>query len=520
MAVEHGADMVELRIDALLSGDGALEKPYSEAEISALAGLVRDLHDQNTPTIVTCRPADEGGLSEANHDARFTALASIVYESPAWVDLEWRALTQTGAWPMVFLDLAASEHGQNGSGSGTRFVASAHDFQGRPDNLVRLFNEMSESRADAVKMVWRARSIRDNIEAFELLREAAKPSVALCLGEDGLISRVLAKKFGAYLSFASLSDDMATADGQVPIRTLIDVYRWRQIGRSTKVYGVIGDPVGHSRSPHVHNAAFTATDHDGVYLPLHVNAGYESFKAFLETALGFGPLEMYGLSITLPHKENALQWAKERGAEISETAEKIGAVNTLSFDPGDDSGEVKIVADNTDFSAILDTITDALGCDRAALAEKSVAVLGAGGTGRCAVAALTSVGANVTVFNRSTQRGKDLAGDFGIESFPLEQAAEHKADIWINTTSVGLSPNVDQSPMPMSPPSWNEQTLVFDTIYNPAETRLMRQARQAGCRVVGGEPMFIHQAAAQSRIWTGLTPPVDAMREAFGKIRL
>ncbi|MEL7237899.1 MAG: type I 3-dehydroquinate dehydratase [Planctomycetota bacterium] len=509
LAIEHGADMVELRIDPLVSGDGVTDKPFSEYEIQAIAKLVRDLKEGGTSTVVTCRTAEEGGLSEANDDARFTALANIVHEAPAWVDLEWRSLSKVGSWPMSFLDLVAEETGADQ----TRFVTSAHDFEGRPENLVRLFNEMSESRADAVKLVWRARSIRDNIEAFELLREAAKPSVCLCMGEDGMISRVLAKKFGAYLTFASLSDEQATADGQVPIRTLTDLYRWEHLSRNTFVYGVIANPVRHSRSPHVHNAAFTSAGHDGVYLPLRVNEGYESFKAFMETCRGFGPLDLAGLSVTLPHKENALQYVQERGGQVSKLAEMVGAVNTITLEDG---GET-IRATNTDFDAILDTITDALDCDRATLAGKRVAILGAGGTGRCATAALASVEANVTVFNRTAGRAETLASDFGVAAANLSDAADHEADIWINTTSVGLSPEVDHSPLAKTPASWDSGTLVFDTIYNPAETKLMKQAADKGCRVVGGEAMFLHQAAGQFREWVGGDIPVEAMREAFRK---
>src|SRR6266550_54334 len=188
--------------------------------------------------------------------------------------------------------------------------------------------------ASGTRFQWRAgalsaRTIRDNLEAFEILRHRAKPTIALCMGEHGLISRVLAKKFGGFLTFASLSKDAETAPGQITIGDMKRLYRWDAIGARTKVYGVVASPVMHSMSPAIHNAAFEAVGHDGVYLPMLVNEGYESFKAFMESFLAFGALDLAGLSVTLPHKENALRYLKEVGAEVEGLAEEIGAVNTI-----------------------------------------------------------------------------------------------------------------------------------------------------------------------------------------------
>src|SRR5206468_7183882 len=140
--------------------------------------------------------------------------------------------------------------------------------------------------------------------------------IALCMGEAGLISRVLAKKFGGFLTFASLKNESATAPGQVTIHDMKQLYRWDAIGPKTKVYGVVASPVMHSMSPAIHNAAFERVGFDGVYLPMLVQPGYESFKAFMESFLNFPPIDLSGLSITLPHKENALRYLKEKGAQI------------------------------------------------------------------------------------------------------------------------------------------------------------------------------------------------------------
>lgn len=509
VAVEHGADLIELRLDALPpeSLDGEC------FECKQLVGLIRDLRAQNVSCILTFRHINEGGRSDTDDETRFEQLAAIVHEVSAWVDLEWRPMSRSGGWPMVFLDLAGE--GQKG----TRFITSAHDFEGRPSDLLSLYAEMSQSRADVVKLAWRARSLRDNVEAFELLREAAKPTIAICMGEAGLPSRVLAKKFGAYLSFAAAPDGTTTADGQLPVDVMKRLYRWDAINRGTRVYGVVAHPVAHSRSPHVHNAAFTAADFDGVYLPLLVQPGYESFKAFMETWLTFVPLDLSGLSITLPHKENALRYAREKGAQIDELAERVGAVNTMIIDR-DEEGP-KLRASNTDFGAMLATVTETLKIKRDALNGMSVGIIGAGGTGRTAVAAFASAGAEVTVYNRTRGRADELASEFdgtagaSVQSAALGDARNGKHRVWINTTSVGMAPDVEANPLGDALPNLNGDSLVFDTIYNPTETDLLRRAREADARTVNGELMFLHQAAAQFELWARQPAPLDVMRKAF-----
>ena len=292
-------------------------------------------------------------------------------------------------------------------------MVSTHDFKQRPQRLYALIEELNASRSTINKIVWMARSIRDNLEAFEILQTRQKPTIALCMGEGGLISRVLAKKFGAFLTFASLRDESATAPGQVTIHDMKNLYRWDAIGPQTKVFGVVACPVKHSMSPAIHNASFDATGYDGVYLPMLVQPEYEAFKAFMESFLAFEPLDLTGLSITIPHKENALRYLKEKGAEVEPLAEKIGAVNTIII--GRRSIATESVATevatppperrghfsdpvlrglNTDYAAILDAITDKLKIRREDLSNYRVAVIGAGGTGRTAVAALARMRRN------------------------------------------------------------------------------------------------------------------------------
>ena len=468
-AVEAGADLVELRLDY-----------WADA-----ADFPRLIGGFDVPLILTCRPIWEGGHSGLSDEDRLNFLEKCFADAPAGslIDFEWKAV-RNGARPAV------------------PYVASSHDFAGRPPTLSKLYAEMAESDAAIVKLAWAARSVRDNLEALDLMRLRAKPTVAICMGEAGLMSRVLSKKFGGFLTFAALRDDRNTAAGQPTIAQLKQLYRWDALGPATRVFGVVGDPVGHSKSPLVHNAAFDATGFDGVYLPLPVAAGWESFKAFMETLGRHEPLDLSGLSVTIPHKENALRHLRETGGEIEPLAAKIGAVNTLTFRNGRISGR------NTDHAAILGSLNiDVVG--------RRVGVIGAGGTGRTAVAALAEAGADVTVYNRTRDRAAALAEEFGVSAAGLDALAGASADAWLNTTSVGLAPNTDASPFDDNMPELGGKTLVWDAVYNPPRTKLLRQAEAAGAKTVSGLDMFIGQAAAQFEAWAAQPAPVGVMRRVI-----
>ncbi|HWP39449.1 MAG TPA: shikimate dehydrogenase, partial [Tepidisphaeraceae bacterium] len=320
-----------------------------------------------------------------------------------------------------------------------------------------------------------------------------------------------------FLTFAGLSGDSVTAPGQVSIHDMKRLYRWDRIGPATQVYGVVACPVAHSMSPAVHNAAFEATGHDGVYLPMLVQPGYESFKAFMEDFANYQPLHLRGLSVTIPHKENALRYLQEKGAEIEPLAVDIGAVNTIIIDR-DRAGNPLFRGINTDYQAIINTICTAMQITPQQLCDCRVAVIGAGGTGRTAVAALAKLGATVVVYNRTYQRAEELAKAFDgktgkVVAARLEKLCDSCCQIYIHTTSVGMHPNTNQSVFGSVPPRLNPQTLVFDTVYNPPKTMLLRQAEATGATTVGGIEMFVRQAAGQFSAWTGLSAPMQLMRQ-------
>ena len=491
-AAEAGADMIELRIDT-----------FTEHE--QVRALVSECP---LPCIVTCRPTWEGGNCTLPEPERLWVLDLAGGSGANYMDLEIEAFRRIANLEHRFATPREQRPG---------LILSSHHFRSRPPRLTNIVEELEQSAADVIKIVWTARTIRDNLESFEILAQRRKPTIALCMGEAGLISRVLAKKFGAFLSFASLREKEVTAPGQVSIDEMKRLYRWDAIRRTTKVYGVVGSPVAHSMSPAIHNAAFDQTGYDGVYLPLLVNEGYESFKAFMESFLAFAPLDLSGLSITIPHKENALKYLREKNAAIDPLAVKIGAVNTIRIDRKNESGAPLLEGFNTDYGAILDSITSKLGIQRQGLAGKRIAVIGAGGTGRTAVAALAHYGATVVVYNRSRDRADALAAEFNgqtgkVVAAPLEKLCDSCCEIYLNTTPVGMHPNVDASPLGDRPPKLSAHTLVFDTVYNPIKTKLLHQAEAAGAPTIGGIEMFVRQAAAQFEAWAKLPAPTEVMR--------
>ena len=493
-AAELGAEMIELRIDRLTSADQVIE-------LLRLCPL---------PRIFTCRASWEGGQCELPENERLALLETAARSGATYVDVELEAYRrEPGVETLVRMNPRERRPG---------LILSSHDFSTRPPKLLNIVAEMDKSVADISKIVWTARTVRDNLEAFEILQHRSKPTIALCMGESGIISRILAKKFGAFLTFASLSASGATAPGQVTIADMKRLYRWDAIGAKTKVYGVVGSPVAHSMSPAIHNAGFDQINFDGVYIPFLVNEGYESFKAFIETFVPFAGLDLSGLSVTIPHKENALRYLQEKGAGIEPLAATIGAVNTIVIDRSGTTPALR--GFSSDYAAILDSITAKLEIPREKLADYRVAVIGAGGTGRTAVAALAHYGATVVVYNRTLERAQALADEFNgksgkVVAAKMEKLCDSCCQVYVNASSVGMHPNVNESPAGDTPPKWTPETLVFDSVYNPMRTKLLEQAQAVGAKTIGGVEMFVRQAAAQFEAWTASPAPIQVMREVI-----
>ncbi|UYV12189.1 MAG: type I 3-dehydroquinate dehydratase [Phycisphaera sp.] len=467
-----GADLVEFRLDAFFE------------EASQIDACVKLVADSPLPCVATCRPSWEGGEYEGDEETRlalFQRLAEAEH-APRYIDIE----------------LATETKPDIGDG----LILSTHDFEGRPSNLTRQLLQLRDSSATVHKIAFRARSLRDNIELFDILSHRDRPTIALGMGAYGLMSRVLAPKFGGFLTFASLKPESTTAPGQPTIAELLNLYRFKSITRTTKVFGIVGDPVEHSRSPAMHNAGFERIGFDGVYLPLPVAPGYESLKATLTELLAHDTLDLTGLSVTMPHKKSLVRLAREQGWLIDDLAERCGAANTLVRD----GGTIRVM--NTDGPAVVACLTNA-GVE---LQGAPMLVLGAGGMAQAAAFALAEAGARVHIHNRTAERARELAaridGATHLES--LEKPSSMRAIVQCTPLGMAGGPAPGESPIPAD--ALSDATIV-ETVYHPRETPLVRAATARGLRVIDGLDMLVTQAAAQFEAFTGSQAPIDLFRE-------
>jgi 3-dehydroquinate dehydratase/shikimate dehydrogenase len=512
-----GARMVEWRCDGLASREGA-------GAADAIARLVRE---SPLPSIVTVRSADEGGTAALAESERLALLARVAKsaDAPRMIDVEHAALGADLSRALLAAALAPRE-GDADAPAAPKLVASSHDFTGRPSDLLRRAAAMQDDPlVSIVKLAWMARSIRDNLEAFDLLASRSKPMIALLMGEFGLMSRVLAPKFGGFLTFASDAEGSGTAPGQPTARELRDLYRFGAIGPATRVFGVVGWPVGHSRSPAFHNARFAEHGYDGVYLPLPVPGEWEHFKASIGALVDHERLDFAGASVTIPHKEHLVRFVRERGGEVDAVAAWLGAANTLVVHPHGTPDARRLVATNTDMPAAVDVLAAALATRGRALKGSRVAVIGAGGVARAVAGGLALAGATVVVFNREQARAEALAERLTGREVVLADGSAHRTKVvagaagtadprgedalacgcfhaFVNCTPVGMTggPDPTGSPLP-DEVHLDDSIVVMDTVYAPKETPLLREARARGAVTVDGEAMFLKQAELQSALF-------------------
>ncbi|MHC4519879.1 MAG: shikimate dehydrogenase [Planctomycetota bacterium] len=489
-ALEGGAEMLELRTDYLegLTPEMAVE----------LLVAVRTA-GPGVPVIVTCRDRREGGVNDYPEDLRIRVLVAAMEAGAEFIDVEYANFARPEIRHRIEVPLAWN--------SACRLILSAHDFAGRFENVRQLYDNIVGACPQAVpKLVYTAGHINDCFEAIDLLDERTGDCTVLCMGQAGLISRVLARKMGGLVTFASLDEGSGTAPGQVTVGQMRGLYRHDDIGAETELFGVIADPVGHSLSPAIHNACFAEKQVNRLYLPLLVQGGRDELFGFLDGVLARPWLNFRGFSVTIPHKHSVLEYVREKGGSIEPLAEQIGAANTLIIGEGG-----KLSAYNTDYAGALDAITEGTEIGRGGFAEMPVAVVGAGGVSRAIVAGLTDAGAKVTIYNRTVSRAEKLAADFDCAFAGLEGLAKLDAKLLINCTSIGMHPEVNHCPVPDG--VLKADMAVFDTVYNPAETLLLRLAKAAGAQTVDGITMFVNQAMAQFQLFTGQPGNPTLMRD-------
>jgi 3-dehydroquinate dehydratase / shikimate dehydrogenase len=465
---ERGAQLVELRLDWLAN----------QPDLHVL------LAERPTPVICTCRRAPEQGRWRGSEEQRQALLRAAIASGADYVDIE--------------ADIAGGikRYGK------TKRIISYHNFEETPEDLEEIHERLAKLDPDIVKIVTMANSPVDSVRMLRLVADAKVPTLGFCMGEMGLLSRVLCGRYGSPFTYCSFSSEREFAPGQISFDEMNNVYHFDRINRQTHIFGVLGDPIKQTLSPLVQNAAFEADGYNGVYLPLRVFR-----QALAETLEEFQWLEVRGYSVTIPHKEAVLEEIKRH----DEMVDEIGAANTLYRD-----SRLHWRAANTDYEGALAALRANLqehGASESDLRGKKVLILGAGGAARAIGLGLVHAGCGVTVSGRTHSRTVSLAERLGCQQIQWENRGAVFADILVNCTPVGMFPDVDETPFPMN---WfRDDMIVFDTVYNPENTLFLKQARQHSCRTITGIEMFVRQAALQYEYFTGRAAPIDAMRDAL-----
>ncbi len=468
-AFASGADRVELRLDSCA-------QPVDLGELIGvrLAGRAADL-------IVTCRRPGDGGAWLGDEGTRIALLEAAIDAGAGWVDIE---------------EDAAGRISRRGA---TRRIVSWHDFNDTPSDLERVWARLARADADVVKLVTAARSACDGLRLLALSAAHnagdGPATIAFAMGRLGQPSRLLATRFGAPWTYACRAGRPPAAPGQLPIDILREVYRLHDVATRTAVFGLIGDPVDQSLGYLVHNAVYDSLGFDGLYVPFEVPA--DELDAFLRGAYALG---VAGLSVTIPHKRNALAAA----LDVSEMVADCGAANTLL------RGDGGWIADNTDAPAAIDALRAAVAAvhhGQTDMSDLRVLVLGAGGIARAVIRPLVDEGATVAVSARRPVQAQAIASECDIAEIAWELRHEWPCDVLIQCTPVGMWPHVDATPFDSA--GLEAGTIVFDTVYRPRLTRLLREAATHGCVPLDGVELFARQAARQIASFVRHCEPLD-----------
>ncbi len=464
---------------------------YLAKPAAALPALKHFLADNGAATaIATCRCKEYGGRFDGSRTAELEILLKAAAAGFQLVDIELESIEKLPKATMSQLREA-----------GAAVILSYHDFHATKD-LDAIYQRMKPFAPEFMKVVSTARSLSDNLTLMRFLErvedETNSSVVGICMGESGVISRVLGLRAGSAFTFAATTEAEATAPGQIAARTLIETYRVEQVDAATKIYGVAGNPIRSSLSPLMMNTAFRRETVNAVYLGLQTSKADDLFKLAREV-----PIQ--GMSITMPLKQDVMPLL-ERTDPLSA---KIGAVNTILR-----AQDGKFYGFNTDVAGIVAPLER-----RLSLKGAKVLVLGAGGAARAAVFGCCDKGAEVSILNRTPETAQKLARQAGAKAIKREAVAKMQFDVIINATPIGMAGTGKQASggaaknAPASPLEASELNTryVFDLVYNPIETPLLRMARQKGIPVITGVEMFVQQGARQFEIWTGKPAPEEEM---------
>ncbi|XP_030521171.1 bifunctional 3-dehydroquinate dehydratase/shikimate dehydrogenase, chloroplastic-like isoform X2 [Rhodamnia argentea] len=482
-AKTQGADVVEVRLDCI-------------KHFQAHQDLEIILKNKPLPVIIVYRPKCEGGLYEGDEMARLEALRSALKLGADYVDFELKVASDV---------ISKQNRLQCG---GTKVIVSCFLDGATPseEELSNLAARMQATGADIVKVVTSASNITELARLFHLLSYSQMPVVAYSVGERGLISQLLSPKFGGTLVYGSIEGK--AIPGLPTLESLRKAYKVEYIDSGTKIFGLISKPVGHSKGPILHNPTFRHMNFNGLYVPMFVDDLKEFFQVYSTS-------DFAGFSVGFPYKEAVVQFCDE----VHPLAQSIGAVNTIVRRPSDG----KLIGYNTDCEASVTAIEDALQECRcingkqslvSPLAGREFVLVGAGGAGRALAFGAKIRGARIIIFDIDFERAKILANAVSGEARPLGDLPyfqPEKGSVLANATPIGMHPNKDR--VPVSEASLGVFQLVFDAVYTPRKTTLLKGAEAAGAIIVSGVEMFLRQAIGQFNLFTGGEAPKEFMRE-------
>jgi len=460
----NGADLIELRLDYI-----------EDFEVVKLKRLLKNCKN---PVIVTNRKKGEGGFFKGGEKERIQILKKSIDSGADYIDIELSSGINS-----------VKELIKNKKKS--KIIVSYHDFYGDSADIIGKYNEIKKLKPDLIKIVTKAGSVTGNFKIFDLIKKADKENrkiIAFCMGSYGEFGRILSIILGSRIIYASLSKGKESASGQFTLDEL-NSYRIKKLDKNTKIAGLIGNPVEHSWSHIMHNAAFDRMDVNAVYLKFRV----DKLKEFIDY---FRKLNCIGFGVTIPHKINVIRYIDG----IDKKAKEIGAVNTIVAKKG------KLTGYNTDCYGAIQSLKQ-----RTKLKNRNVVVLGAGGSSRAITYGLLEENANVTVLNRTLKNAKLIANDFDCGYGSLYDLKNINYDILVNTTPVGMHPDLDKSPVPLN--LVRKGTVVFDIVFNPYKTKILKYAEKKGCVVVPGIEMLVNGNVLQFKLWTGKNAPEQFMRK-------
>jgi 3-dehydroquinate dehydratase/shikimate dehydrogenase len=456
-----------------------LRLDYLKQPLAALPKIHRFLETHQYVTAIgTCRRAENGGRFKGSLASQLEVLTKAHAAGCQIVDLEIQSALKAKREAIARLRSRAG------------LIVSFHDFRATR-NLDETLEKMLKVPADFYKVVSTATTLSDNVTMTTFLQTQSDQHalIGLCMGEQGIISRVLSVRAGSVFTFGAVSADLKTAPGQISAGDLRSIYRIDQVDAATRVYGVAGDPIEHSLSPVIMNTALRRENVNGVYLPLHAKTLKDLMRCVRE-------IPLHGLSVTMPYKQSILAHLDNTDAHTT----KIGACNTVVR--GQDG---KLYGFNTDAAGVVRPLEQRLSIEHA-----KVLVLGAGGAARAAVFGLKERGAEIWILNRTSVKGQKLARQAKARTIKRADLRKIAFDVIINATPVGMGNTRDCALKDEE----IQARVVFDMVYDPVETHLLQVARAKGIAVIPGVEMFVQQAARQFEIWTGKPAPAGDMLRA------